>query len=343
MTSPAISSTPALIDIVRRDDLQALGIHKDLGHHPALAAIIPEQAGLSVAWVHLDAGECLATRQHSAATMIVVCQGRGKLVGDRTEDLDAGDSVTIPPGCRHGFIGADEGLWALSIQFEANGLYEDPPAAPVRLAGDGAAGVAELLRRNAELARAHEDNAMFDLITGGHLADANRRARFLDAVQVWSNTFHRLLLLRGATTMDPKFSPLFEQHLGEEYDHATQLAADRAGALVELWDPILDAAANWFVGRMLVLDSAEKAVLIHLVLEVGSRVFHEVANPLLSPYGETDFFAVHEEADAEHEAMILAPLEGLDSAVYERLFAVQQQGWDMLNALCTRIAELALA
>jgi quercetin dioxygenase-like cupin family protein len=349
------SPPPASIALVRRDDLptlcsvvvdgvaHALGMHKDFRRHPALAAILPEEARLSVAWVHLAAGERLAVHQHPVATMIVISEGTGQLVGDRTEDLAAGDVLAIPAGCRHGFVGGDGGYWALSIQFDEKGLYEDPSAARVSFEGDRSPGLVELLRRNDAFARDHQNNPMFELVTGGHLADARVRSRFLDTVQVLSNAFHRLILLRGATTEEPRFSVLFDRHLSEEYDHAARLAADRGDDLVQVWDPVLDATTSWFVAKMLTLDDAEKAVLVHLVLEVGSRVFTAVANPVVSSYGETDYFAIHEEADADHERMVNAPLDGLEPLVYERLYVVQRQGWDMLNTLCARMSALARA
>lgn len=356
-TQPALdipASPGTTIVLVRRDELPTLsevvvdgkvhnlGIHKDFRRHPALAAALPEEGRMSLAWVHLDTGESLAVHQHPIATLVLICEGRGFLVGDRAETLDSGDIIAIPAGCRHGFTGGEGGFWALSVQFEGRGLYEDPTRAQVRFEGDRSSGLVELLRRNASFAKEHTQNAMFDLIRGGHLADSVRRARFLDAVQVWSEVFHRLLLMRSAITQDQRFTALFDRHLAEEYDHATRLAADRGTALTLVWDPELDAAANWFVARMLTLDDTEKVVLIHLVLEVGSLLFSRIASPVFAPYSETDYFAIHADADGAHELMGVTTLDHLDAFAYERLYRVQQQGWDMLNTLCARIAALVL-
>lgn len=347
-----MSNKAPRIVLVRRDDLPTLtsvvvdgqthelGIHKDLRRHPALAAILPEAARLSIAWVHLRTGQTLDVHQHPVATMIVMCAGRGRLTGDREESLEAGDVVAIPGGCRHGFVGGEGGYWALSMQFDGLGLYENPEAARVAFTQPRSAGLAELLRRNREFEAAFTSNPMFDLVRDGHLADPARRARYLDVVQVWSNAFHRLLLLRSATMEDTRFSGAFDEHLSEEFDHAARLAKDRGPAAPDVWDPALDAASSWFVLKMLGLDPAEKVVLVHMVLEVGSRAFHEVANPVLSPYGETDYFAIHEEADEAHEQMCIEEIDGLDARTYERLFRVQKQGWDMLQALCARMASL---
>jgi pyrroloquinoline quinone (PQQ) biosynthesis protein C len=57
-------------------------------------------------------------------------------------------------------------------------------------------------------------------------------------------------------------------------------------------------------------------------------------------YGETNYFKIHSEADEKHELMGRELLKNLTSEKYQRLFAIQQQGWDMLNAVCDRIAKL---
>ena len=49
--------------------------------------------------------------------MILICDGSGRLLGDRDEPLHEGDAVIVPPGCWHGFEGGTpRGFGALSVR-----------------------------------------------------------------------------------------------------------------------------------------------------------------------------------------------------------------------------------
>jgi hypothetical protein len=102
-----------------------------------------------------------------------------------------------------------------------------------------------------------------------------------------------------------------------------------AGDLETCADPFCDLASD-----------RERTIL---VLEVGSAVFSAFANPLFASFGETDYFTVHDEGDATHKNMGVNLLGNLDEESYTGLEQVQRQGWDMLNLLCARLAELARA
>ena len=58
-------------------------------------------------------------------------------------------------------------------------------------------------------------------MTSGALTDRIRRNRFMDAIQVWSSVFQRVLFMRSAIADDPTFAKLFKSHLDEEYGHDT--------------------------------------------------------------------------------------------------------------------------
>ena len=134
--------------------------------------------------------------------MIVMASGAGRTLGDLQASIEVGDIVIIPPGSHHGFVGAGTaGLWALSIQFEGLGLYEDPEHGRVEFDGEQAgrhlsrSGFDTLLARNETFARDHLQNPIFALVSSGRLVEKRRRDRFLDCVQVWSGHFQRALLL----------------------------------------------------------------------------------------------------------------------------------------------------
>jgi quercetin dioxygenase-like cupin family protein len=334
---------------VNVDDVEHnLGILKDFRAHPLLASFLPEDARLAMSWVRLEPEELLEIHVHPIESMIVVATGEGRTVGDLEAPFSEGDVILIPRGCHHGFVGAGvTGFWALSVQFEARGLYEDPAHALVRFVRDtavpeatGEASLEVLLEQTRRYCEAHRRNPMFTLLQSGGLDDPRRRFRYLDAVQTWSDWFQRAIQARAAFTENPRFAPLAQQHLAEEQGHNAHLAVDRGGRTDVPWDPLLDATASWFAWKMVALDSAEKTVLIHLVLEAAGATFHAVARPIMAVYGETDYFALHA-GDDEHEAMARQQLAGLGPETYRRLLRVQQEGWDVFNALCARMAALA--
>ncbi|MEO7261936.1 MAG: cupin domain-containing protein [Jatrophihabitantaceae bacterium] len=325
---------------------QNLGILKRFDGHKAIEEFIPKDARLSMAWVGLQPGEFLSTHVHPIGSMIVVAHGEGRTVGDLEEDFSDGDIVVIPAGCEHGFVGRGEhGFWALSIQFEMRGLYSDLDNP---LADFGALEQAPerpslqlLLERNSGYAEAHRQNPLADLLRRGLLDNPRRRSRFLDVIQVWSSHFQRAMLARSAFTDDPTFSDVFRVHLAEEFGHDTALQGDRGPDAESVWDPLLEAGANWFALKMVTSDAADKAVLVHFVLEGGAEVIAPLGAEVFDGLGETDYFDKHSAADEQHRAMVDSLLGDLDERTYRRLLDTQRKGWEMLELVSSRIAELS--
>ncbi len=342
--------------IVHRDDIPSLrtvlvdgaernlGILKDFALAPGIDGFIPDQARLAMAWVRLEPGERLEPHVHPIESMIIVAEGHGHTIGDLQEDFTAGDLVLIPRGRHHGFVGAGEqGFWALSVQFELHGLYEDRDNPLVEFddrALDGALpaqdSLATLLARNHDFVDRHTATPLFDLLRSGRLTEPELRRRFLDVVQTWSTYFQRALYARSAFTDDQPYATLFRDHLDEEFGHDRVLAGGDDGA-ARVWDPVLHAAASWFATQMLSVDDADKTVLVHLVLEAGAEAIADVGSDALE--GATEYFELHRN-DAAHRRQGEELLVGLDTRSYSRLLETQQRGWDMLDLLCTRIAAL---
>jgi quercetin dioxygenase-like cupin family protein len=346
-------SAPARVSIVKRDvvptlrevvvdgERHGLGILKDFRKDPRIAAFLPEQSRLSLAWVRLEPGEELAAHAHPTESMIIMAEGHGLVRGDLEAPMEGGDIVLVPRGALHGFVGAaPAGFWALSVQFEGAGLYEDPARGRVKFSEARGEGLARLLAANALYAERHLNNKVFTLLASGRLRNPATRARFYDCVQVWSRHFQRAILARSAFVEDPRFAGTFRQHLEEEFGHDEKLARDRREGLQPVWDPTLDAAGQWFVHKMLSLDNAEKTVLVHLVLEVGSSLVSGRARAALNDYRDSDYFEVHDEADEAHKLVGIDQLAGLDDATYARLLDLHAAGWDMLELLSNRIADL---
>jgi quercetin dioxygenase-like cupin family protein len=343
------------IQIINRDQIPSLtsvdigsaqhhlGILKDFRKSPLIARFLPETSRTSFSWVHLEASELLEPHVHPTASMIIMAHGEGLLLdGDARSRLDAGDVVIIPGGCAHGFVGAGPvGYWALSIQFDGMGLYEDPANARVSFQGQATRCYERLLDANQGYRSRYNDNDIFKFIQGEHVDNKQARGRLLDSILVWSNYFQRVVLARSAFTEDIQYSAIFKEHLDEEYDHNTSLAKDRGSELVEVWDPILDSTSSWFAWKMMTLDNMDKLVLVHLVLEAAATEWHRAAHPIMSKYRETNHFQTHDDVDHGHEDLGLDLLETIDEATLKRLLSVQKEGWDMMNAMCARMALLA--
>jgi quercetin dioxygenase-like cupin family protein len=344
--------------IIRRDEIEGitsivvdnqkheLGLHKDFRRHPALRELLPEAARLSLAWVRLQAGEVLGTHEHPTASMIILTSGNGRLSVGQQTPLEEGDIVFVPPGVAHGFIGeAPAGFWGLSVQFEGNGLYEDPNTPRVQFLKSEAAvrspGLARLLERKEYLQRDYLKNPLFELIRSPSIRDRQIRDRMLESLQVWSNQFQKIVMFRYALSEQQAFAALAWQHLAEEFGHHRRLAEDRGTDRVEVWDPVLEGTSSWFVLQMTQQDDLSRSVLVHLVLEAAGASFHQIASPIMRELGKSDYFAQHDELDADHERMGLALLDGLDEATYRRLTRVLEDGWAMFGVLCSRIAHLA--
>lgn len=116
----------AVSEILEDGHMHALGEQRDFRRNPLLASFLSEQARLAIAWVRLGAGQVLEPHRHPIRSMILVCRGRGEVLGDVKAQLKEGDAVLVPANFLHGFRGLEpNGVEGLSIQFDDRGLYED--------------------------------------------------------------------------------------------------------------------------------------------------------------------------------------------------------------------------
>jgi hypothetical protein len=164
---------------------------------------------------------------------------------------------------------------------------------------------------------------------------AEMKQRVLDLLQPWSDTFQRVVTLRVACERDAELRYLAQEHLAEELNHNVLLARSRGDAGSGAWDPVVAAASSWVVDRMFSASGIERVVLAHLVLEGSGMVFHQAGK---TAYHDSDYFAVHDEADEEHLEMGYRLLqERTDWQVHE-VVRTLDQGWEMITLLCDRVA-----
>jgi quercetin dioxygenase-like cupin family protein len=327
-----------------------LGILKHWRKEPHLNAILPRGLDVSLAWVNLQRGQQLDVHIHPVHSLVVCCQGSVRSIGDLEATLHEGDIIVIPTGYRHGFIGGDpDGFWGLSIQLESLALYEDLDSPLVTfvepaLAVEHVDAVTLLLQKNeyhgAEFARGR----LFELLRSGYFADAARRAALLDVLEAWSSIYQKILFCRAAFTDHPKFAALARAHLADEIGHDESLRRGRDS--LPIWDPVLDACAQWFVSRMLASDDAEQTVLVHLVLERAASAFYGEFKAAIPPGADgAAHFDQHADAaiDIEHMKMGLDVLRGVPLRDHGSLVETQRRGWTMFNTMFARMAELVVA
>lgn len=196
-----------------------------------------------------------------------------------------------------------------------------------------------LLKRNKIHSEEFTHSALMKTIISPEMSNIESRKRLLGAVQTFSNYFQKVVMLRSVLTENLKFRVISSTHLKEEFDHNEKLSSDR-NHQPPTWDPILEATSSWFAWKMFTLNDEERTVLIHLVLENSANIFFHAAHKVMQKYEDTDYFKIHSEVDEKHEKMGYELLENLPADKYLHLINVQNQGWDMLNVVCTRIAEL---
>ena len=199
--------------------------------------------------------------------------------------------------------------------------------------------VEELFKRNDAFIESYRLSSLMHLIRSPFMAKRKARQTLLDLIQVFSNYFQKVVMLRSVFTENIKFHLIALDHLKEEFCHNEKLMADRHYQ-APAWDPILEATSSWFAWKMLTLNDEERTVLVHLVLEASANIFFQEAHQVMHHYGETDYFKIHSDVDEQHEQMGKALLYDLTPRQYARLLAVQSQGWSILMTACDRIAEL---
>ncbi|MEU1986028.1 cupin domain-containing protein [Nocardia sp. NPDC019395] len=330
---------PEITSVVVDGAPHNIGLLKDFHRNPVLQQFVPEVARLSMSWVRLLPGEELSVHQHPTKSMIIIAEGTGRTMGDATTDIRAGDIVVVPPGSLHGFVGtAPTGFWALSVQFEGAGLYEDPDNARVVFDADRLD--VELVRSdNQRFMREYENNALVRMIRDLETQSPEVRNRLLDHLQTWSDAFQRVITARIVGEADGPARKLAAEHLAEEIGHNRLLADIRDGREAQ-WDPVIAAVASWFVDRMTTAPSVERTVLAHLVLEGSGMVFHAAG---VDAFASSEYFRLHDGADAEHLEMGYRELAERRDWTPDEVRGVLRQGWQMMELLSDRIAERARA
>jgi hypothetical protein len=178
---------------------------------------------------------------------------------------------------------------------------------------------------------------LYQLLRDDTLRSESHRSMMREGIRVFSDAFQTILFTRQATCRDEIYRAVFDEHLFEEIGHNKLLKVN--GDWKAAADPILKATSNWFCHQMLVLDNAEKAV-VHLVLETGGHYFHTLAMSVFESDESAPYFGAHAEHDEDHKDLVIDVLKDHHPFRYVGLHRVLEDSWDMLEAMCARIATL---
>jgi hypothetical protein len=315
----------ALRSVVVDDRTVSIGEVRDFREHPALAAFVPEAARPSFAWTRLAPGETHHAHTHPIASTILICSGGGRLVGDVTRPVSAGDAVCVPrrrkPRLRRGRPGHE-----LPVDPVRGAGFEDGDAPRLRYADAGTKRYTRVVAEGRQRWRAPVVETINPL-----LADADAVGRFWSYVKRWSMRFQHLLYARQITVdfADPSYE-LFREHLREEFDHDSMIPAEPAP-----WDGELDAYEHWFEGETAKRTPVEKLIIVNGVLETAGEIFaREIRGVAPEMKGYID---LHDERDAGHAGLAANRIAEYVASRPEDALTIVERSWRVFIAMFERI------
>ncbi|MCS3839331.1 quercetin dioxygenase-like cupin family protein [Pseudomonas sp. JAI111] len=337
------SDIAPLNSVVVNGALHDLGVVKIFSQHPALAQFIPSKSEVALSWVRLEKDQELSVHQHPEASLILICDGSGKTLGDTERNIEAGDMVLVPPHSRHGFKGTNDGFWALSIQFNGKALYENTLQPNVDFKAQetvNAKPADGLLKDNEGYLESFRNSRLLSLINSPSIDQPEVRERLLDCLQTWSDMFQNLLHIRVAMTLDPAHKKIALEHLVEELGHNNNLRNQRHATHSPIGDAAFLSTMEWFRHQMLYKNDMVKTLLMHIVLEGSGEIFHSEAARVFT---SMPHFQEHGEDDGSHVSMGIELLNQASPKEIEELRETLSEGWNMITLLCDRFADIACA
>ncbi len=299
---------PAINTVEQDGKIQTLGELRDFQWNSHLKKFFPPNSEFSISWVRLQKDEVLPKHKHPIQTMMIFHRGSGEMLGDSPGPVQEGDVVVVPPGKEHGFVGGPDGLYAFSIQFGA-GLYTNPEQPRVMFSHSK---LAELKKYNEQCLEKLLQRPFFNLFIDGSLNDSKLLQRYINCMAVWSNVINTPLPIRT------------------EAQYNVQQG---------FFDPMLESLVHWFAYQILVLDYAEKALIVHWVIEPMAQHYHDLVKAVFSGKMYKHQFDLHFRF-ADKLIFSEENLRDLSQAEYHRLKEVLILAWSALEAMLDRIFEL---
>lgn len=305
------AAIPAIHTVEQQGKIHQLGELRDFQWQEALKEFMPSSNEFSISWVCLQSGEVLPEHLHPIQSMMIFYQGSGEMFGQKRQTLHAGDVVIVPPGCQHGFVGGETGLYALSIQF-GPGLYTDPKNPRVMFNEDQTR-LKSLRQYHQQRLQKILEKPFFKLFSENNLQNPHQLQRLLDCMSVWDYHLN---------------TPLFAR-----YDSYRNLPD-------HFYDPVLEALVDWFPYQMQVLDQAEKYLIRHWIIQDVGDQYHQIAHSHIEKHIYDRHFTRHLRIDNRHDVLNETVLHHLKSSGYHRLKQILILSWNHFAALVDRMSEL---
>ena len=198
-----------------------------------------------------------------------------------------------------------------------------------------------LLENNLTQLEMFNDCNLMKLLRSNSISDKNVRDNILDYLQIFSNSFQKIVMQRFISTKKNIFSKIAEKHLQEEFGHNLILMKNRNDKETPK-DHIIKENSDWFINQMLIADDVSKHILMHLILETTADLFFKSAYKAFLPYEKIDYLHLHDEADEDHSQMGMKQLASIDLSSVEGLIPLFNEGWARVIVICNRIAEKAI-
>ncbi|MCX4084055.1 hypothetical protein N7281_04180 [Rickettsia hoogstraalii] len=191
-----------------------------------------------------------------------------------------------------------------------------------------------LISDNEQYKEQFRKNKLFEI----KLDSTLQKNKFLKHFRIWSDEFQKMVLARVVFSETKEFKQLAWEHFTDEFGHNIELSQNLENN-EEATDSIFEALGSWFTLKMMTLGDSERAVLVHLVIESCATIFYEKLGSRFLNHKSAKHFKTHMHLDPEHEQMgidLLKQININDSS----LLTIQKKGWDMIDALFTRLAEI---
>lgn len=310
---------------------------RDFRWHDLLRDFMPSPSQVSVSWVTLNPGEILHVLVHPAHSLVVFYAGSGELTGEMQRAVSRDQIVVVPAGCRYGLTAGPQGLSAVSV---ALGERLHPSQSPRE--STATSSVDEVVAYSARRCAAFEGSPMIRMVQDGTLVQNGRRERYLEQLEVWTRALGRVLVARQASSEGLSVdAPLLEQ-LVKLSGARPRVAGAPEGRHLGTGggdDPILVAIGDWFVHQMFVLDKAEKATIVDLVLRHAGEAYARWAGR--SPHRSVRDRSGWPGAPGLPESEFHDAFSSISLRESLRMQGIAREAWDMLDALSSRMEELA--
>lgn len=258
-------SLPKLTQAEQSGNIVDIGEYRSFSGDSILKNFLSSTTIPSIAWTKLDPEQMLPVHKHPMDSLIVVCEGSGKYIGEYEKDLIEGDMVHVSSNSLHGFVAGKHGLKCLSIQNDGEPIYNIDKTAKV-----------DFLKQESDHIFLRKDEfenrftsiceTINEAINFGQNEDFENR--FFGYLKRWSQCFQRLIFIRQAITYDEGLLKIFYEHLQEEIGHEQILSKYNYEK-----DMTIESYCSWFEEKIKAVNDHEKAIMIHSVLEAAGEIF----------------------------------------------------------------------